>query len=121
MEISPTANGAAAQDGWATASKSKRQYRNKRQRRPTATGTGTLPLSVEYIHPTDTTLKFQPFMILLCGIPGAGKSTFARALEQAMPYKVRNEAMSKLASQREPRRNKTGDTVDLNLRCFLFL
>ena len=48
-----------------------------------------LPFSVEYIHPTAKTLEFQQFMLLLCGIPGSGKSTFAKALERAMPYKVR--------------------------------
>jgi predicted alpha/beta-fold hydrolase len=90
-------------DGWATipAARKKSHNRNKNKNsnlhntnnnkpltRPQA-ATKFVPIHVEFIPPTDITLQFQPFMILLCGLPGSGKSTFARALEQAMPYKVR--------------------------------
>jgi hypothetical protein len=94
-------------DGWATIpeAKTKRRHRKNKNsnlhktnnnnnnnnisltRFPAATT--FVPIHVEFIPPTDTTLQFQSFMILLCGLPGSGKSTFARALEQAMPYKVR--------------------------------
>lgn len=45
-------------------------------------------IPIEYIPPDDVNTLFQPFMLLLAGIPGSGKSTFARCLVEAMPYKV---------------------------------
>ncbi len=47
------------------------------------------PLCIEYIPPVSTNVSFQPSMLLLTGLPGSGKSTFARSLVDAMPYKVR--------------------------------
>lgn len=44
-------------------------------------------LEVELIPPTPENTAFTPFMVLLVGLPGSGKSTFAQALEGAMPYK----------------------------------
>ena len=44
--------------------------------------------SLQYIPPPDDGLQFEPFMLLLVGMPGSGKSTFAKALVEAMPYKV---------------------------------
>ena len=44
--------------------------------------------SVQYIPPPDDDPQFEPFMLLLVGMPGSGKSTFAKALVEAMPYKV---------------------------------
>ena len=55
--------------------------------RKTHAANWTLP-SIDFIPPTSDPPNFQQFMLLLCGIPGSGKSTFARALERAMPYKV---------------------------------
>lgn len=44
-------------------------------------------IQVEYITPDSTNTLFQPFMLLLAGLPGSGKSTLARSLVDAMPYK----------------------------------
>ena len=44
--------------------------------------------SLQYIPPPDDGLQFEPFILLLVGMPGSGKSTFAKALVEAMPYKV---------------------------------
>uniref|UniRef100_A0A7S4W113 Polynucleotide adenylyltransferase n=1 Tax=Ditylum brightwellii TaxID=49249 RepID=A0A7S4W113_9STRA len=41
----------------------------------------------EYIIPNPQNTRFQPFMLLLCGIPGSGKSTIAKRLQKSMPYK----------------------------------
>lgn len=46
----------------------------------------TLP-EISYISPPPKDVPFKPVMILLCGIPGSGKSTFAKSLERSMPYK----------------------------------
>lgn len=45
-------------------------------------------IQVEYIPPDSINSLFQPSMLLLAGLPGSGKSTFARCLVHAMPYKV---------------------------------
>jgi predicted kinase len=68
---------------WNIAGK-KRKDRPTPQRKP-----WKLP-SVKYIPPPpDGDPQFEPFMLLLVGLPGSGKSTFAKALIEAMPYKVR--------------------------------
>ena len=70
-------------EGWSTVpsnSKKRRQYRNHKWSEP--------PITIEYIPQDSCTVTFQPFFLLLAGLPGSGKSTFARALERAMPYKV---------------------------------
>ena len=64
--------------------------KKKRDRGDSDKGMYQPPISVEFIPPTAATMQFRPFVLLLCGIPGSGKSTFARALETAMPYKVRS-------------------------------
>lgn len=37
--------------------------------------------------PNDVNTQFEPFLLLLVGIPGSGKSTFASSLEEALPWK----------------------------------
>lgn len=49
-----------------------------------------LQLPWAYIPPTPSSLSFGQFFLLLVGLPGSGKSTFARSLEETMPYKVRS-------------------------------
>lgn len=44
-------------------------------------------MQIEYIPPDSENTVFQPSMLLLAGLPGSGKSTFARSIVQAMPYK----------------------------------
>jgi Mrp family chromosome partitioning ATPase len=80
-------------DGWATIPK--KPVRRQQRRDPK----WSIPICVEYIPPTPSNSEFQQCMLLLVGLPGSGKSTFARALEQAMPYKVRNKAVALLDAE----------------------
>lgn len=57
------------------------------------------PLMVEPIPPTPQTTSFSPFMILLIGLPGSGKSTFSNLLVQAMPYKFARVNQDQLGSR----------------------
>jgi DNA polymerase III delta prime subunit len=75
-------------DGWEPIPK---KNNNRRRQRNSA---WSAPLTVEFIPPTPSNLDFQQSMLLLVGLPGSGKSTFARALEQAMPYKVSKPIIS---------------------------
>ena len=72
-------------DGWATVPASK--PKGRRQQRHHLKWSAA-PLMVEYIEPTPVNSNFEPFLLMLVGLPGSGKSTFAKALEYAMPYKV---------------------------------
>ena len=69
-------------DGWETVPK-----KPIRKKAPQSTQDDNILPWVSYIPPTKQNSQFEPFMLLLCGIPGSGKSTFARSLQQAMPYK----------------------------------
>jgi polynucleotide 5'-kinase involved in rRNA processing len=80
-------------DGWASIPK--RTVRRQQRRDPK----WSIPICVEYISPTPSNSEFQQCMLLLVGLPGSGKSTFARALERAMPYKVRNKAVALLDAE----------------------
>ena len=73
-------------DGWETVPTSK--AKNGERKRTHQRRTAYEPISIDFIPPTPATMKFKPFLLMLCGIPGSGKSTFAHALEKAMPYKV---------------------------------
>ena len=72
--------------GWASVPKNSDRKRNKRQENMSQHNDDVLPWISE-IPPCHNNTQFRPFMLLLCGIPGAGKSTFAKSLQQAMPYK----------------------------------
>lgn len=50
------------------------------------------PLQLERVPQDALNSQFQPYMLILVGLPGSGKSTFALALESAMPFKVRENA-----------------------------
>jgi predicted kinase len=82
-------------DDWETVPTNK----NGRQRREEKDN-GVLPW-VSFIPPTDQTTNFDPFMLLMCGIPGSGKSTFSKSLETAMPYKYSRVNQDELGSRRE--------------------
>lgn len=59
------------------------------------------PLMVEPIPPTPQTTNFTPFMILLMGLPGSGKSTFSNLLMEAMPYKFARVNQDQLGSRQK--------------------
>ena len=59
------------------------------------------PLMVEPIPPSPQTTNFSPFMILLIGLPGSGKSTFSNLLMQAMPYKFARVNQDQLGSRKK--------------------
>ena len=46
------------------------------------------PVCIEPVPHTLSNSRFQPFMLLLVGLPGSGKSTFARALVEAINYLI---------------------------------
>lgn len=84
------------QEPWNTVPKGRRggrQQRQHEQNQYTDKWSGS-PLPIEYIPPESTNEPLQPFMILLAGLPGSGKSTFSRSLVDAMPYKVRKSALT---------------------------
>ena len=71
-------------DGWESVPK--KQPRRKNKPRDEQQDDGSLPW-ISFTPPTPENTQFAPFMLLLCGIPGCGKSTFAKSLQKAMPYK----------------------------------
>ncbi|CAJ1894937.1 unnamed protein product [Cylindrotheca closterium] len=74
-------------DGWEAApTKNSKKRRNKRNQNSSPQWSSP-PIMVEPIPPTPQTTNFSPFMILLIGLPGSGKSTFSNLLVEAMPYK----------------------------------
>jgi len=74
-------------DGWETVPSSKKKNKSLSEQRKPADD-GTLPW-VEFLPPQiqQQQKSFTPFLLLMVGIPGSGKSTFAKSLEKAMPYK----------------------------------
>ena len=72
--------------GWETVPNNKKRERQLFKNSKNHNVEEILPW-VSYIPPTDQNTNYEPFMVLLCGIPGSGKSTFGQALEMAMPYK----------------------------------
>ena len=70
---------------------SKDNRRRNRPRHPVQdenVWSSTPPLPIEYLPPSGVSNNSRPYMLLLAGLPGSGKSTFARSLVEAMPYKV---------------------------------
>ncbi|CAB9530758.1 polynucleotide kinase 3'-phosphatase [Seminavis robusta] len=72
----------ADDDGWETVP----QKTDKKRQAKANKAMGVLPW-ISHIPPTDQNSDFAPSVLLLCGIPGSGKSTFASSLQTAMPYK----------------------------------
>jgi predicted kinase len=73
--------------------------RQRRQRSPPQWTSS--PVMVEYIPPTPAMVGFEPFMILLVGLPGSGKSTFANLLAQTMPYKFERVNQDELKTRKQ--------------------
>ena len=116
-------------DGWATIP-SKQTQRNDSQNTSTRTSwnaSSTPPLVVEYIPPTPQNTQFQQSLILLIGLPGSGKSTFSRALEEGMPYKfvrinqdelkTRKRCQAKVQAILDNKSNKTNHPCIVIDRC----
>jgi thymidylate kinase len=57
-------------------------------------------MRVEPISPTYSFKQYQPFMLILMGLPGSGKSTLAMALEHAMPQKFVRISQDQLGGSR---------------------
>ena len=89
MQADKNNNNDGDNDGWESVpQKQPRRKRKTPQETAATTGanSGALPW-ISYIFPTTENSQATPFMLLLCGIPGSGKSTFAKSLETSMPYK----------------------------------
>lgn len=99
-DITPRKNG-DKNDGWSPAPRKQRRRKGGTSRSGANSGSGQSqgnqttshawsgpPLFVEPLPSDATTSQFQPFLLLLAGLPGSGKSTFAKTLVEAMPYKV---------------------------------
>ncbi|KAL3942371.1 MAG: hypothetical protein SGBAC_003437 [Bacillariaceae sp.] len=93
----------AENDGWAAApTKNSKKRRNKGKRRNLSSPEwSSPPIMVEPIPPTSQTTSFSPFMILLIGLPGSGKSTFSNLLMEAMPYKFARINQDQLGSRQK--------------------
>ncbi|KAG7339441.1 AAA domain containing protein [Nitzschia inconspicua] len=113
MTTHPSAaeQGRTGDEGWSTVTNSNKCKSKKRSNRGRKDGSQSQPSSlslppssplfVEPIPPTDDNIRFQPFMLLLVGLPGSGKSTLAMALEHAMPYKFVRINQDQLGSRKK--------------------
>ena len=84
-------DGSAMDDDEWNSVPSKESRRRNRPRRPVQEDnvwSSTPPLPLPYFPPSGVSNHSRPYMLLLAGLPGSGKSTFARSLVEAMPYKV---------------------------------
>jgi predicted alpha/beta-fold hydrolase len=86
-------------DGWNSVPLAVDRRRNQPRRPVQDENAWSLaPLQIDYIPAGTSNTDFRPYLLLLAGLPGSGKSTFARSLTEAMPYKVRrsvNEAKTR--------------------------
>lgn len=80
-------------DGWASVPtkqtrRKQHNYRAQEQQpqQQQVVDSDSLPW-VSPIPPTAENSEFKPFVLLLCGVPGSGKSTFAKSLQHGMPFK----------------------------------
>lgn len=115
--------------GWATVAKSKKRSSGNynRQQSPQQQSSSWLPspsstpLTIAPIPPTACNTTFEPFLLLLMGLPGSGKSTLANALEQAMPYKFVRINQDQLGTRKkcESKLNAVLDknTTESSMRC----
>jgi predicted kinase len=86
------------EEGWSTVSQNQKNNKMKRRsdQRPAYT-----PILIEPIPQTPQNIQFQPFMILLVGLPGSGKSTLSALLENTMPYKFVRINQDQLGSRKK--------------------
>ena len=90
-------------DGWETVI-DKKKAKKKAEKKEKS------PSSATTIHRAPTappaSADFGPCIVILVGLPGSGKSTFAQALEVAMPHKVGSERAVSLAIRRSSERRR---------------
>jgi len=95
--IIPHTEAKTGDDGWNTVPSGGDRRRNRPRRPVQASPSVTtglswsavpLDLSLQALTLNDTT-SVRPYMLLLAGLPGSGKSTFSRSLLEAKPKKVR--------------------------------
>ena len=90
-------NSKSEDDGWKSTSRSKNRrerFRKKKQGNNDDDdndndkgGRGPPPPpTIEYIPPNASNSTYTPFMLILVGVPGSGKSTFANSLVQGKPW-----------------------------------
>jgi predicted kinase len=88
------------EDGWAMVGD---RNKNKKNSSGPVLPQSPSPLLLwqEAIPPTDANTQYQPFMLLLMGLPGSGKSTLALTLEHVMPYKFLRISQDQLGGSRK--------------------
>mmetsp|Transcript_27832 Transcript_27832/g.42397 ORF Transcript_27832/g.42397 Transcript_27832/m.42397 type:complete len:277 (+) Transcript_27832:3-833(+) len=93
-------------DGWSTIpqkknTKKKKKAQAQQQELMSAWSTTTVPpTDIPFIPPSSLQEEGEQFILILVGLPGSGKSTFARILEQAMPYKYARINQDKLKTRK---------------------
>jgi len=59
------------------------------------------PPEITYLPPNDSNRKYQQFMLMLSGVPGSGKSTFAESLVAGKPWMYVRVNQDTLGNRRE--------------------
>ena len=89
-----TTGGESDFDGWAIVPKKGGGAAGPKKRLPLQNDQWVgKSLILEPIPQDSQNSQFRPFLLVLAGLPGSGKSTFARTLVEAMPYKVRKSTV----------------------------
>jgi len=104
----------SADDGWSeipTKTNRRRKPKPLIPTEPPQPEYSYLPSTKEF---HDRHANFQPYILLLVGIPGSGKSTFSKALSTARPYKYIHTNQDKLG-KRQACIDKTRQTLYKNI------